>query len=301
MADASQPKTWLEVALNGPWGPKRQPRIPVKVEAIIDEAVACAEAGAAIVHLHAYDEGSGRPREDADIYSRIFEGIRRRADVIVYPTIPSPGLGDFPADAGAQQRFATMETLAQRGLLEWAAVDPGSTNIASYEDLREDKPGVVYLNPESDVRHALGLAARYRFHPSYAIYEPGFVRLGATLHWRCSCPAPIYRFMFSSDYTFGFPPDDFSLTAYLNLLDRVAPGARWMIAGLGVDIHPLIPRAVAEGGHVRVGLEDASLGCEKTNVQLVQEAVTLIEACGSPLAAPTDVRAELQAVEMGDG
>ena len=293
-------KTWLEVALNGPWGRRRQPRIPVAVPDIVEEAVACANAGAAVVHAHAYDEATGTPKEDADIYSRIIEGIRSRADVIVYPTIPTPGLGAFPADAGAAQRFAVVETLAKRGLLEWAAVDPGSTNIASYDDLREDRPGFVYVNSEAEARHALGLAARYRFHPSYAIYEPGFVRLGATLHWRCSCPAPIYRFMFSSDYTFGFPPDDYGLTAYLNLLDRVAPGARWMVAGLGVDIRSLLPRAVAEGGHVRVGLEDVSLGCEKSNLELVQEAAKLIEDCGGELATTAQVRAELEAVEMGD-
>jgi uncharacterized protein (DUF849 family) len=87
--------------------------------------------------------------------------------------------------------------------------------------------------------------------------------------------------MFSSDYTFSFPPDDYGLTAYLNLLDQVAPGAKWMVAGLGVDVLPLIPRAVAEGGHVRVGLEDASLGCAKSNVQLVEEAVRVIETWAS--------------------
>jgi 3-keto-5-aminohexanoate cleavage enzyme len=292
--------TWLEVALNGPWGKRRQPRIPVTVQEIVDDAIACAQAGAAVIHVHAYDEASAKPKEDAEIYARIIEGIRSRADVIVYPTIPSPGLGDFPTDASPAQRFATMETLAQRGLLEWAAVDPGSTNIASYDDLRADRPGMVYLNSEVEVRHALGLAARYRFHPSYAIYEPGFVRLGATLHWRCSCPSPIYRFMFSSDYTFGFPPDDFSLTAYLNLLDRVAPGARWMAAGLGVDIRGLIPRTVAEGGHVRVGLEDASFGCERSNVEQVEEAARLIADCGSEIATAAQIRAELEAVEMGD-
>ena len=293
-------KTWLEVALNGPWGRRRQPRIPVAVQEIVEEAIACAKAGAAVVHAHAYDEATGTPKEDADIYSRIIEGIRSRADVIVYPTIPTPGLGAFPMDAGVAQRFAVMETLARRGLLEWAAVDPGSTNIASYDDLREDRPGFVYVNSEAEARYALGLAARYRFHPSYAIYEPGFVRLGATLHWRCSCPTPIYRFMFSSDYTFGFPPDDYGLTAYLNLLDRVAPGARWMVAGLGVDIRSLLPRAVAEGGHVRVGLEDVSLGCEKSNLELVQEATKLIEDCGGELATTAEIRAELEAVEMGD-
>lgn len=292
--------TWLEVAVNGPWGRRRQPRSPITVQEIVDDAVACAEAGAAIIHAHAYDEQTGRPREDADIYSRIIEGIRSRADVIVYPTLPSPGLGDFPVDAPMEARFATVETLAKRGLLEWAVVDPGSLNICAYDDLREDRTGMVYVNSEEEIRHALGLAARYRFHPSYAIYEPGFMRLGASLHWRSSCPAPIYRFMFSSDYTFGFPADDFGLTAYLNLLDRVAPGARWMVAGLGVDIQPLIPRAVAEGGHVRVGLEDASLGCDKSNLELTQAAVALMEACGATLADAAAVRAELSAVEMGD-
>jgi len=293
-------KTWLEVALNGPWGARRQPRIPVSVQQIVDEAVACAQAGAAVIHAHAYDEASGKPKEDADIYARIIEGIRRRADVIVYPTIPTPGMGESPADASPAQRFATMETLAQRGLLEWAAVDPGSTNFALYDDLQGDRPGFVYVNSEVEVRHALGLAARYRFHPSYAIYEPGFLRLGATLHWRCSCPAPIYRFMFSTDYTFSFPPDDFGLTAYLNLLDRVAPGARWMVAGLGVDIRAIVPRAVAEGGHVRVGLEDASFGCQRSNREQVEEAVRLIEGCGSEVATAAEIRAELDAVEMGD-
>ena len=140
----------------------------------------------------------------------------------------------------------------------------------------------------------------YQFHPSYAIYEPGFLRLGASLHWRCACPAPIYRFMFSSDYTFGFPPEDYGLTAYLKLLDQVAPGARWMVAGLGVDIRQLVPRTLAEGGHVRVGLEDAALGCPETNVELVAAAVRVIRACGSELATAAEVRAELRAAEMGE-
>lgn len=106
--------------------------------------------------------------------------------------------------------------------------------------------------------------------------------------------------MFSIDYTFSFPPDDFGLTAYLSLLDRVAPGAKWMIAGLGVDILPLLPRAMAEGGHVRIGLEDASLGCAKTNVELVRDAAAIIDNCGGELATAAEVRAELEAVEMGD-
>lgn len=293
-------KTWLEVSLNGPWGRVKQPGIPVSVREIVDQGIACVKAGAAIIHAHAYDEQTGRPKESADIYAAIIDGIRSQVDAIVYPTVSTTGMPPFTGAETAQQRFAVQEELARRGLLEWGAVDPGSVNFASYDELREDKLGFVYVNPEEHLRHALGLAARYRYHPSYAIYEPGFVRLGATLHWRCSCPAPIYRFMFSIDYTFSFPPDDFGLTAYLSLLDRVAPGAKWMIAGLGVDILPLLPRAMAEGGHVRIGLEDASLGCAKTNVELVRDAAAIIDNCGGELATAAEVRAELEAVEMGD-
>src|SRR5206468_822734 len=135
-------------------------------------------------------------------YAAIIEGIRSKVDAIVYPTVSTAGMvSSMPGDS-AEQRFSVHEELARAGLLEWAPVDPGSVNIASYDDLREDRDGFVYLNPERHLRYALGLAARYLFRPSYAVYEPGFVRLGATLHWRSGCPAPIYRFMFSSDYTF---------------------------------------------------------------------------------------------------
>ena len=294
-------KTWLEVSLNGPWGQAKQPGIPVAVRDVVEQGVACVRAGAAIVHVHAYDEQTGKPKESADVYAAIIQGIRSQVDAIVYPTVSTTGMAPFPAEETPELRFAVQEELARRGMLEWAAVDPGSVNFAYYDDVRAEKTGFVYLNPEQHLRHALGLAARYRFHPSYAIYEPGFVRLGATLHWRCSCPAPIYRFMFSTDYTFGFPPTDFGLTAYLNLLDRVAPSAKWMVAGLGVDILPLVPRTLAEGGHVRVGLEDASLGIGKSNVELVAEAAKLIDNCGAQLATAADVRAELDAIEMGDG
>jgi 3-keto-5-aminohexanoate cleavage enzyme len=291
--------TWLEVALNGAWTRKKQPRIPVTVKEIVDEGIACVRAGAAIVHAHAYDEATGQQTQSPDVYASIIDGIRSKVDAVVYPTVPAAGLGAQPGELNAQQRFAHVEELARRGLIEWAAVDPGSANFSLYDDLRKDKPGFVYVNSEADVRHGLELAMRYGLHPSYAIYEPGFVRLGATLHWRESCPAPVYRFMFSSGYTFSFPPEDYALTAYLKLLDQVAPGAQWMIAGLQVDMMPMIPRAVAEGGHVRVGLEDAPYGSELSNLQLVELAAQRIIAAGGDLATATQVRVAIAPEEHG--
>jgi uncharacterized protein (DUF849 family) len=287
-------KTWLEVALNGPWGRDRQPRIPVTVDEIVEEAVACIDAGAAIVHVHAYDERSGRQSDAWETYAEIITRIRDRVDAIVYPTIPSAGSRDAREPLDAVTRFAHVEELAKRGLLEWAAVDPGSVNLTHWDQLTRDEPGFVYLNPEDHIRHGLALARRYLFHPAYAIYEPGFMRLGAGLHWRSGCPAPVYRFMFTSDYSFGFPPEDFAVTAYLKYLDMLAPGAQWMAGGLGVDVLPLVPRIVMEGGHVRVGLEDAPLGTGRSNLDLVQDAARKIENMGSALARASDVRDALR-------
>jgi uncharacterized protein (DUF849 family) len=283
-------KTWLEVALNGAWTRARQPGIPVSVDEIVAQGIACVKAGASIVHVHAYDESTGQQKDDAQLYRRIIEGIRTKVDAIVYPTVPATGLNPIESGSTAENRYAHIEELAKAKLLEWSVVDPGSCNFSHYEDLQQDKVGFVYVNSEQDIRHGLTLARRYGFHPSYAIYEPGFARLGASLHWRESCPDPIYRLMFSRGYAFGFPPEDYGLTAYLNLLDQVAPGCNWMIAGLDVDVLPLVPRAVTEHGHVRVGLEDAPFGCESSNVQLVEEAVRLIENAGGALATAADVR-----------
>lgn len=270
--------TWLEVALNGPWGREMQPGIPVRIADIVEQGVACAQEGAAIVHVHAYDEASGRQRDDADLYARIIDGIRAKVDCIVYPTIP------FGGEHTAQTRFAAIAALAERGLLEWAVVDPGSVNI--------DK--LVYANPYDHIQHGLALAARHRFHPGYAIYEPGFLRMGAALARAAAVPQPIYRFMFSEGFAFGFPPAAYALDAYRRLLADEAPGAPWMVAGLAVDILPLAGLAAARGGHVRVGLEDAPLGSARSNIEWAREARRAIEGAGHSLASAKEVRRALK-------
>lgn len=284
---------WLEVALNGPWGPDRQPNVPVSVEAIVREGIDCAKAGAAIIHVHARDPETGRQRDDASLYARIIEGIRAEVDCIVYPTVPLAGAAETPEAGSAEARYAHVAALAERGLLEWAVVDPGSVQLTHSDNIAEGRPGFLYQNPERHVRYGLELAARFGFHPGYAIYEPGFVRLGARLAASLRAPSPIYRLMFSDGFTFGFPPQGFALEAYLGLLELEAPKAPWMIAGLAVDVLPLIGLAVERGGHVRVGLEDAPFGDPSSNRQWTERAVRAIEAAGGRLATPGEVRQAL--------
>jgi uncharacterized protein (DUF849 family) len=291
---------WLEVALNGPWSRTHQPNIPVSADEIVAAALECADEGASIIHFHAYDPVTGRQRDDYDIYAPIIERIRARRDLICYGTLPFAGSVDAPNAMAPEQRYGAVDRLVRAGLIEWSVVDPGSTNISHHADLASGKPGFVYANPESHVRYGLQLAQQHRITPSYAIYEPGFMRLGAALHRLYpGAPTPIYRLMFSQHIAFGFPPADWSLDAYLKLLELEHAGAPWMVAGLGVELGPLIEVAVARGGHVRVGLEDAPMGCRVDNRSLVQDARRRIEASGARLASAADVRRRLAAATPG--
>lgn len=273
---------WLEVALNGAIGQAMQPNIPISVEDIVDQGVACAQAGAAIVHLHAYD-AAGNPTEDADIYTRIIEGIRARCDAIVYPTLALHGT--------LEERLAPLQTLAERGLLEWMVVDPGSVNITHALQAEAGIDGIVYSNPDAHINAGLELAAQHNLRPAYAIYEPGFARLGAALAARHPGVAtPVYRLMFSDNLLFGSAPTLEALEFYAQHLDTVCPGAPRMVSGLDADIEQIVPRALELGFHVRCGLEDAPLGSSHSNMALLERMVSIIGQSGRPLATPHMLR-----------
>lgn len=286
---------WIEAAINGPWGKERQPGIPVAIPDIVADGIAVVEAGAAIVHLHVYDVETGRQRDDWQLYARAIEGIRAKVDAIVYPTIPILGSG-YAGDMIGSGRYTHLEELAKRGLVEWGVLDPGSCNWTTFAGIPGGEPGFIYQNPGEHIREGMAVAHAHKIHPSYAIYEPGFTRLGAALARAYpGLPTPIYRLMFSDAFAWGFPPKAYALDAHLALLAEDAPGAPVMIAGLGVDLSGLIGPAVARGVHVRAGLEDAHFGCARTNAELVGDTLKLVEAAGGRAASVAEVRADLAA------
>jgi 3-keto-5-aminohexanoate cleavage enzyme len=287
---------WIEAAINGPWGVTRQPGIPIAIPDIVADGIAAVEAGAAIVHLHVYDLETGRQRDDWELYAKAIEGIRAKVDAIVYPTIPIVGSA-YAGDIIGSGRYTHLEELAKRGLVEWGVLDPGSCNWTTFDGIPAGEAGFIYQNPGEHIREGMAVAQAHKIHPSYAIYEPGFTRLGAALAKAYpGMPCPIYRLMFSDTFAWGFPPRDWALDAHLKLLAEDAPDAPVMIAGLGVDLTGLIPAAVARGVHVRAGLEDAPFGCGRTNADLVAETVRRVEAAGGRPASVAEVRARLKAL-----
>lgn len=277
------PAVWLEVALNGAAGRALQPRIPISVDAIVEEALACADLGAAIIHVHAYDENGGAT-EDADIYSRIIERVRAGSEAIVYPTLALEG--------SLEERYAPIRLLCERGLLEMGVVDPGSVNITHRMQAASGADGVHYPNPDSHIREGLRLAAQYGWRPAFAIYEPGFARLGAALAAAAKgVRTPVYRVMFSDNLLFGMAPSRRGVDLYAAHLEDTAPGAPRMVSGLDADVMSIAAHAINRGFHLRVGLEDAPFGADQSNVEIVKDALALIEKCGRRLASPAEIRA----------
>jgi 3-keto-5-aminohexanoate cleavage enzyme len=294
-------KTWIEVAVNGAWTRKFQPGIPVTAQEVVNDGVACIKAGAAVIHAHTLDADTSRQNGDVDNCAAFMDGIRSQVDAIVYPTIVGK-----PNQSDPAWLWRPTVELARRGILEWGVLDPGSVNFCRVDVGPSGLGGMggtgLYANPNNSLEMAAQLADEYKFHPAYACYEPGFVRQGALLHRQHpGMPVPVYRLMFSTGMTFSFPPVPWAVEAYAKLLELCAPGAPWMVAGLEVDVLPLIPTVVALGGGVRVGLEDAPLGTQRTNVELVEAAVNAIQKAGSEPATTAEVRAELKAYQMRPG
>jgi 3-keto-5-aminohexanoate cleavage enzyme len=279
----------IEAAINGVTSKERNPHVPSVPAEIAGDALACLEAGAAIIHNH-IDVFSA----DGPTYAeRQLEGWRpvlaARPDAIVYPTVAFGGT--------VEERFAHVPFLAESGLMRMSVFDPGSVNLGALD--ADGVPGgaidFVYVNSYGDIRHEAALCEQHRLGPSISIFEPGFLR--TTLAYRRAGRVPrggFVKLYFGGDRDylggagsgvgFGLPPTPAALEAYLEMLGGC--DLPWAVAVIGGDVvaSGLARLALARGGHIRVGLEDYGGERVPTNAELVREVVTLAAEIGRPIA-----------------
>lgn len=283
----------IEVAINGVTDKRRNPHVPVSPEEIAADALACLDAGAAIVHNHVDNQTA----DGAGIAARQLEGWREiaaaRPDAILYPTV---GFG-----GGAAARFGHVPILAETGLMQMSVLDPGSVNLGGVDE--QGVPGgaidFIYANSFADIRVAAELCERHRLGPSIAIFEPGFLR--TTLAYRRAGRLPAGAFVKlyfggGADYlggrpngvSFGLPPTEKALAAYLEMLDGA--DLPWAVAVVGGDVvaSGMAALALERGGHLRVGLEDYAGPRQPRNAELVAEAVELARRAGRAVASPAE-------------
>jgi uncharacterized protein (DUF849 family) len=270
-------------------------RVPVTPEAIADSALEAARAGAAVVHIHVRDPETGRGSRDVALYRRVVERIRA-ADVDAVLNLTAGMGGDpvlggvdapLPPDAAGTDLLGAAERLAHVDELrpEICTLDCGSMNFAAGGDY-------VMLNTPAMLR---AMAERIRalgVRPELEVFDTGqLVMVEHLIRDGLIDDPPLIQLCMG--IPFGAPDDPGTLLA---LVARLPPNAIFSAFSIGRMQLPYVAMAPLVGGNVRVGLEDnlyLARGVPATNAQLVERAVTILEAMGVRVLGPDEVRDRL--------
>jgi len=250
------------------------PAVPVTPEEIAADAERCVRAGASIVHLHARDV-TGAPTWRADIYADVIRRVRERVpDVIVCVSTSGRLWNELEKRA---------EVLELDGELkpDMASLTLGSLNFPRQASVNE---------PEMIAALAARMSDR-GIVPELEIFDLGMLDYASYLIDRNVLRPPFYfNLLLGSLGTLSASSFNLALLAR-----SLPPGATWAGAGIGRFQFPMNAAAIAAGGHVRVGLEDALwLDAAKerpaTNLALVERVVGLGGACEREIATPGRAR-----------
>ena len=202
-----------------------------------------------------------------------------------------------------------MEELAKSGLMRLAPLDPGSVNFAGPGIGEGGMPGPkssVYSHSYKDCEYILDQLDRRRIAASISIFDASFLRAALAFHRAGRLRhGTLIKLYFGGGYslsdgtpgalTFGLPPTQKALAAYLEMLE--GSGLAWLVSINGGDVTAsgLAKLALEMGGHVRVGLEDYAGERTPSNLELVEEVVELAQKAGRRIATPKEAQALLTA------
>mgnify|MGYP000138211723 FL=1 len=271
----------------------RSAEVPRSPEQIANSAIAAAKAGAAVVHCHVRDPETGVASRDPKLYRELTDRIRdSKTDVVLNLTagmggdmVFGPPSAPLPLQDGTDMGSAEsrMEPIAEC-LPEICTLDCGTMNFAEADYVMTNTPGM--LREMGSMMTALGVKAEIEaFDTGHLWFAKQLVNEGIL-----ESPALIQLCM---GIPWGAPND---LNTYMSMVNNIPSDWNWSSFSIGRDQMPYVAASVLAGGNVRVGLED-NLWLEKgvlaTNESLVKKAATIIEAMGSTLMNPQQVRDEL--------
>ena len=271
----------------------RSAEVPRSPEQIANSAIAAAKAGAAVVHCHVRDPETGVASRDPKLYRELTDRIRdSKTDVVLNLTagmggdmVFGPTSAPLPLQDGTDMGSAEsrMEPIAEC-LPEICTLDCGTMNFAEADYVMTNTPGM--LREMGGMMTALGVKAEIEaFDTGHLWFAKELVKEGIL-----ESPALVQLCM---GIPWGAPND---LNTYMAMVNNIPSDWNWSSFSIGRDQMPYVAASVLAGGNVRVGLED-NLWLEKgvlaTNESLVKKAATIIEAMGSTLMNPQQVRDDL--------
>ena len=300
---AAQTKVIITCAVTGAiHTPSMSPYLPVTAKEIADAAVGAAEAGAAIIHLHARDPVTGKPDQRPEAFLPFLKDIKARSDAVVNLTT-----GGSPYMT-VQERMRPAAELKP----EVASMNMGTMNFGLFPMLNrfkefkhdrerpylEGSKDLIFRNTYGDIEAVLKElspnATRYEFEcydTSHLYNLAHFVDRGLVK------PPFFVQTVFGILGGIGTHPED--VMHMKRTADRLFGDAyRWSVLGAGRSQMPIAAMSASMGGNVRVGLEDSLwIGAGRlaeSNAQQVRKAREIIEGLGLAVATPAEAREILQ-------
>ena len=282
--------------------PSMSPHLPVTPEEIADAAIGAAEAGAAIVHLHARNPKTGQPDQTPDAFRPFLQVIKQRSDCVINITTGGSPTMLVDERVGPAQHFAP----------EVASLNMGSMNFGLYPMLNRfkefkhdwEKPYLegsrdrIFRNTFADIEFILRTCADNGTRFEIECYDIGHLYTLAHFVERGLVKPPFFvQSVFGLLGGIGPHPED--VMHMKRTADRLFGDAyRWSVLGAGRNQLPIAAMAAAMGGNVRVGLEDSlwirAGQLAKSNAEQVRAARQIIEGLGLEIASPDEARAILQ-------
>ena len=282
--------------------PSMSPHLPVTPDEIIDAAVGAAEAGAALVHVHARNPKTGQPDQSPEAFEPFLKVIKQRSNCVINITT-----GGAPT-MGVEERLGPCAHFKP----EVASLNMGSMNfglypmLARFKDFKhewerpylEGSKDRIFKNTFQDIENILTTCAENNTRFEIECYDIGHLYTLAHFVDRGLVKPPFFvQSVFGILGGIGPHPED--VIHMKRTADRLFGDAyQWSVLGAGRHQLPIAAMAVSMGGNLRVGLEDSLwLGpgqFAKSNADQVKAARMIIEGLGLEVATPDDAREVLQ-------
>jgi uncharacterized protein (DUF849 family) len=287
--------------------PSMSPYLPVTPDEITRQAVEAAEAGAAILHLHARDPENGKPDQTPEAFARFLPRIKQATNAAINITT-----GGSP-----YMRVEERVKPAAQFKPEVASLNMGSMNFALFQMLDRynefkfdwEKPALegtrdlVFRNSFKDIEYILqtcyGNDTRFEFE-CYDIAH--LYNLKHFLDRGLVKPPLFVQSVFGILGGIGTHPED--VIHMKRTADRLfGDQYRWSVLGAGAAQMRIAAQSAAMGGNVRVGLEDSLWAgpgrLAKSNAEQVRIVRQILEGLGFEIATPDDAR-EILSLKGGD-
>ena len=266
-------KIIITVAVTGSRPTKEMnPAVPYTPKEIVDAAVECHKAGAAIAHIHVRDPKTGRPDFKIDLFKEVLDGIRQRCDMMV--NLTTSGLFLEGADVISQR----LQPVYLKP--DMCSLDLGSINL-------RDR---VFINPPEWAEAAAKCMRENGVKPELEVFDVGHIYQAGDLIQKGLIDDPPH-FQLCMGIKWGI---EASAENLLFMKNRLPPDALWSVLGVGKAQLPMITMAMLLGGNVRVGFED-NIYFKKgvlasSNAQIVEMAVDLAQRLGRQVVPPAEAR-----------